>query len=44
VVADPGVAADAFLIPAGTLESAGYAEVGATEIALARLPDDTTIT
>jgi len=42
VVADPAVAKDAFLVPAEALESAGYADVGATEIALFRLADDPT--
>ncbi|NPV66419.1 MAG: ABC transporter permease subunit [Anaerolineae bacterium] len=42
VVADPEVAKDAILVPAEALQSAGYADVGATEIALSRLRDDPT--
>ncbi len=42
VVADPAVAADAFLVPAELLESAGYADVGATEIALTRIAGNET--
>jgi ABC-type glycerol-3-phosphate transport system permease component len=42
VVSSPDVAAEAILVPAEQLSSAGFAEVGKTEMALSRVEDDST--